>query len=100
LRTDVLALVAALGESYPRELARLTARPLSMVQRAIRDLELAGVLVTRLRGKQREVRLDDGYVAASELASLLEALLERDRRYGKQLSNAARRRPRRIGKLP
>ena len=58
LRTEILALVAGLERSYPRELARLAERPISMVQRAISDLERAGVLVTRLNGKQREVYLN------------------------------------------
>ncbi|MGR4064128.1 MAG: hypothetical protein ACLQPV_01610 [Vulcanimicrobiaceae bacterium] len=94
----MLALVAGLERSYPRELARLVDRPISMVQRAIADLERAGVLSTRLNGKQRDVYLNPDYVAAKELAALLQALAERDPRYRNQLAAAARRRPRRTGK--
>ena len=98
LRAEILALVAGLERTYPRELARLIDRPISMVQRVIADLERAGVLVTRLNGNQREVRLNSDYIAAKELAALLEALIEREPRYRNRLVQAARRRPRRVGK--
>ena len=90
-------LIAGLGRTYPRELARLTARPISAVQRIVEDLERAGVIVTRLLGKQREVFLNPDYVAANELEALLQALILRDSRYREELSVAADRRPRRIG---
>ncbi len=98
VRSELLVLVAGLGRSYPRELARLVQRPISLVQRAIADLELAGVLVTRMSGKQREVSLNPDYIAAKELATLLQALIDREPRYRKRLAEAARRRPRRAGK--
>jgi len=98
LRSDVLVLIAGLERTYPRELARILERPISMVQRALEDLERASVIVTRLMGNQREVRLNPDFVVAKELYELLEALLERDRRYRDRLRLAARRRPRRAGK--
>lgn len=94
----MLVLIAGLERTYPRELARILERPISMVQRALEDLERASVIVTRLMGNQREVRLNPDFVVAKELYELLEALLERDRRYRDRLRLAARRRPRRAGK--
>jgi hypothetical protein len=98
LRTELLVLIAGLERSYPRELARLTDRPISMVQKKIEDLELAGLIATRMIGRQREVQLNPDYIASQELAKLLSALLERDPNYRKRLTAAGRRRPRRTGK--
>lgn len=98
LRADVLTLVTGLGRSYPRELATLVGKPVSMVQRAVESLERAGVLRTRLIGRQREISLNPEYMAANELNALLRALVERDPRTQRQLAAASRRRPRRTGK--
>jgi DNA-binding IclR family transcriptional regulator len=97
-RTDLLVLVAGLGRSFPRELARLTNMPMTTVIRALGDLERAGVLVSVRLGGTREVRLNQDYVASKELRALLEALIEREPRYRRLIAEAARRRPRRSGK--
>ena len=97
-RTDLLVLVAGMGRSFPRELARLTKMPMTTIVRTLDDFERAGVLVSIRLGTTREVRLNPDYVVAKELASLLEALVEREPRYRKIIAEAARRRPRRSGK--
>jgi DNA-binding transcriptional ArsR family regulator len=97
-RTDILVLVAGMGRSFPRELSRLTKLPLTTIVRGLDDFERAGVLVSARLGGTREVRLNPEYVAAKELATLLEALVEREPRYREIISGAARRRPRRSGK--
>jgi len=98
VRAEVLVMIAGLGRTYPRELARLVERPISLIQKVVNDLELAGVLATSLRGKLREVYLNPDYIAARELAELLQALIDREPRYANRLAEAARRRPRRAGK--
>lgn len=97
-RTDVLVLIAALGRSFPRELARLTKLPMTTITRTLDDFERAGVLISVRLGRTREVRLNPEYVAAKELGQLLEALIEREVRYRTIVAEAARRRPRRSGK--
>jgi hypothetical protein len=98
LRTEILVLVAALERTYPRELARLVDRPISMVQKIVAGFERSGILASRLIGNVREVSLNPDFVVAKELKSLLSSLLEREPRYGQRLLRAARRRPRRSGK--
>jgi hypothetical protein len=65
----------------------------------IEDLERAGVVATRLMGRQREVFLNPDYVAAKELEALLQRLILCEKRYQETLASAARRRPRRAGKI-
>lgn len=71
---------------------------MTSVIRALDNLERAGILVSARLGGTREVRLNQDYVAAKELRTLLEALVEREPRYHKIIAGAARRRPRRAGK--
>lgn len=97
-RTDILVLVAGMGRSFPRELARLTKLPMTTIIRNLDDFERAGILVSVRLGGTREVRLNPEYVAAKELTALLEALVEREPRYREIIAEAARRRPRRSGK--
>jgi len=98
IRSDVLVLIAGLERTYPRELARLMDRPISMIQKIVADLERSGVVVSRLIGNVREVSLNPDFFVAKELKNLLTALLEREPRYGTRLLDVARRRPRRSGK--
>ena len=98
-RSRTLLAVALLGETYPRELARVASVPLVSVQRIINDLDRQNVVATRLRGTQREVRLNPSYFAYVQLRELLlrlapaapdivvnvESLRRRPRRFAKEL---------------
>ena len=95
LRTNVLIVTAALDETYPAEIARLTGSALLPVQRVVRALEESGVIATRLRGRTRLVTLNPRFFAYSELYALLLRCTERPE-YEKMI--AIRRRPRAMGK--
>lgn len=97
-RTDLLAIIAGLGRSFPRELARLVKLPMTTVVRNLDDLERTGALVSVRLGGTREMRLNPDYIVAKELRELLEALVEREPRYREIIAEAARRRPRRSNK--
>jgi hypothetical protein len=88
-RTDLLVLIAGLGRSFPRELARLTTMPMTTIIRTLDDFERAGILVSVRLGGTREVRLNPDYVAAKELGKLLEALVEREPRYRKIIGESS-----------
>ncbi len=96
-RTQVLLLLAILGDSYVAELARLLGvRPYTIT--GITDgLEREGLIGSRVLGRQRIYRLEPRYFAARELKALLQKLSEGE---PELLASAAelRRRPRRRGK--
>jgi hypothetical protein len=96
-RSKILTLVALLGETYPRELARLSNAPLPSVQRMVNDLEREGVVVSRIVGANREVRLNPRFYGADELRSLLLKYAKRDPSLERRVSEL-RRRGRRAGK--
>jgi DNA-binding IclR family transcriptional regulator len=96
-RTLILLAVALLEQSYPRELAKVADVPLSSTQRIVNDLELQGVLASRLRGSQREVRLNPKYFAAKELLELLMRLSLGEPEL-RDTIESLRLRPRRAGK--
>lgn len=96
-RTRVLLAVALFNETYPREIARVTNIPLMSVQRITNDLERQGVLASRLRGNQREVRLNPTYFARDELRALLSRLSLADQPLT-EAAESLRRRARRAGK--
>lgn len=96
-RTELLILLALLGESYPAELARLLSAKLYSVQTIVAELEREGVLASGLVGGVRRTELDPRYFANRELKSLLLRLAEAE----PELREAARQRrsrPRREGK--
>jgi DNA-binding transcriptional ArsR family regulator len=97
-RTRVLLALQLLGESYSRELARVLDIPLSVVQKAIRTLEIDRLIAGRVAGRTRIYRLNPQFLAASELERLLARLAEPDKELHEQLDRI-RRRPRRSGKL-
>ncbi len=97
VRTRVLLALTLLEQTYPRELARVAKVPLMSVQRIVNDLERQGVVASRLRGAQREVRLNPAYFAWSELRALLLRLSETNQPLLRQVESM-RRRPRRAGK--
>ena len=96
-RTLVLLSLELLGDSYPRELARLLDSPLSGIQRALSTLERDGLVAGRAVGKTRLYRINPTYPAASELRKLLRRLVDSDDRLQSSVA-ALRRRPRRSGK--
>ncbi len=97
VRTRALIAIAQLEQSYPREIARAADIPLMSAQRIVNDLERQGVLASRMRGSQREVRLNPSYFAASELRALLMRLSAADRPLVHKIESI-RRRPRRARK--
>lgn len=78
-RTRVLLALEARGQSYPRELARLLASPVSVVQKAVRSLERDGLVTGRMFGRTRLLELDPAYLALRPLRALLASLLQTDR---------------------
>jgi len=96
-RTRVLVALARLGESYPRELARLLELNLFSVQRALRTLELDALVAARSMGKTRLYQLNPRYFARQDLDRYLKRLAEADAELD-QAVGSLRRRPRRTGK--
>ena len=93
----VLVSLRLLDETYPSELAQLLGIGTYSVQRVLEALEGEGVVVSRLMGRTRIVKLNPRYFAAEELAALLWSLGKRDADLQRLLA-AKRRRPRRAGK--
>jgi DNA-binding transcriptional ArsR family regulator len=96
-RTRVLLALRLLGDSYPRELARLLGLPLSSVQKALASLELDGLVAGRTVGRTRLYQLNPRYFAADALFAYLSRLSEPEEALRARLA-AVRRRPRRSGK--
>jgi DNA-binding transcriptional ArsR family regulator len=96
-RTRALLALRLLGESYPRELARILGLPLSGVQRALEGLELDGLIAGRSVGRIRLYQLDPRYFASDTLAAYLGRLAEPETELRTRIA-ALRRRPRRAGK--
>jgi DNA-binding MarR family transcriptional regulator len=96
-RTGILKSISLLGESFPREIARLTGSTLSTVQKAVVSLERDGLIAGRSVGRMRIFSLNPRFFAARELAALLRRLAEADAELVRAVSEL-RRRPRRTGK--
>ena len=96
-RTRALLALRLLGESYPRELARLLGAPLSSVQKALASLERDGLVAARPVGRTRAFRLEPRYFAHEALGRYLERLAEPEEDLRGQVA-ALRRRPRRTAK--
>jgi DNA-binding transcriptional ArsR family regulator len=96
-RTRVLLALRLMGESYPRELARLLDAPLSGVQKALAALERDGLVAGRTMGRTRLVQLNPRYFAREALGAFLLRLTEPEVELRERVS-AVRRRPRRAGK--
>ena len=96
-RTRVLVALRLLGDSYPRELARVLDLPVSGVQAAVRGLERDGLVASRLAGRTRLLRMNPRYFALPALQAYLLALANGDPALRARIS-ALRRRPRRTGK--
>jgi DNA-binding transcriptional ArsR family regulator len=96
-RTRALLALRLVGESYPRELARLLQAPVSGVLRALRGLEADGLVAARPMGRLRLYRLEPRYFAHEALAAYLGRLLEPEAEL-RERAGRLRRRPRRAGK--
>jgi DNA-binding FadR family transcriptional regulator len=93
----VLLALRLLGESYPRELARILGTSLWGVQQAIRSLELDGLVAGRSMGRTRVFRINPAYFASDDLLRYLLRLTEPEEELREKIS-MLRRRPRRTGK--
>lgn len=98
-RTRVLLALRVLGDSYPRELARMLEAPLSGVQRALAGLEVDGLVAGRTVGRTCLYELNPRYFAADALAAYLARLAEPEEELRARAARI-RRRPRRTGKPP
>jgi hypothetical protein len=96
-RTRTLLALRLVGESYPRELARILDAPLSGVQQALRGLESDGLVVGRTLGRTRVVQLNPRYFAADALGAYLLRLTAPEVELRDRVS-AMRKRPRISGK--
>ena len=93
-RTSTLLGLRLLGESYPRELARVLGIALSGVQQALRGLERDGLVAARSAGRTRLCRIDPRYFARPELEAYLGRLLDPESELKRSVAEL-RRRPRR-----
>ena len=96
-RERILKLLGILEQSYPRELAAVLDEDLSVVQRAVDDLERDGVLASRLMGRTRLFELNRTYQHFAPVHDLLARMGQSD----PEIVAAAqrlRRRPRRARK--
>lgn len=89
--------IALLGESYPRELARVLNAPLLSVQRVVDALDEEGVVAVRSFGKIRRVTLNPRFFGSADLRALLLRLAEGETEI-QQAVSSLRRSPRRKGK--
>ena len=96
-RTRTLLAIRLLGSSYGRELSRVLGVPLAPVQRALRGLELEGLVACRAVGRTRLFTLNPSYFAKRELAAYLAKLADADPELQRAVTTL-RRRPRRTGK--
>jgi DNA-binding transcriptional ArsR family regulator len=96
-RTRVLLALRLLDESYARELSRVLEMPLSNVQKALRTLELDGLVAARAVGRTRVFRLNPRYFARAALQKFLLRLTEPELLLQASIESL-RRRPRRTGK--
>ena len=93
----MLVALRLLETSFPRELARLLAAPVSGVRQALASLERDGLVASRLVGKTRLVRLDPGDFARRGLESYLARLSEAEPDLRTAVTRL-RRRPRATGR--
>jgi len=94
----VLIFIEALGEGYPREIARFFGIGLTPVQKQMDKLELGGILVSFVKGKTRMYSFNPRYVFLAELKGILNKALNFYPPEEKEKLLLNRRRPRRRGK--
>jgi hypothetical protein len=95
-RTEILVLTALLGETYPREVARLLGAPVYSIQKIADGLDREGVFAARRVGNQLRISLDPRYFASKELHALLLRLAEAEPEL-RRIASGRRSRPRRSG---
>jgi DNA-binding transcriptional ArsR family regulator len=96
-RTRALLALRLVGESYPRELARLTELSLFSIQKALAALERDGLVAARAMGRTRVYRLNPRYFALRELQQYLDRLVQPETTL-RVRARTIRRRPRLTGK--
>ena len=96
-RTRVLLALELHGQSYPRELARLLAAPVSVVQKAVRSLERDALVTGRMIGRTRLLKLNPAYFALRPFRGFLVSLLQADGRLEARAAGG-RRKSRRTGR--
>lgn len=92
-QTQILLLIAKLGETHTRELARLLGLAPSTVLSVVDAYERNGVVATRKYGLERRTSLNPRFFAIRELKNLLDRLLEAEPEI-EQIAASVRRRPR------
>ena len=85
-------------EGYAREIARFFDASLDPIQKALKKMELGGILVGRPKGKTRLYTFNPRYPFFNELKSLLEKALSFFPEDEKFRLTMARTRPRRVDK--
>jgi hypothetical protein len=95
-RTEVLIMIALLGETFPTELARVLQAPLYSVQNIVAALDREGVIASRVSGRARVISLDPRYFAFKQLKELLLKLADAEPAL-RRAASARRSRPRRGG---
>ena len=93
-----LVFLAGRGRGYAREMARFFHAPLSPLQKALEQLEAAGVLVSRDVGTTREYEFNPRYAAREELVALVDVAVSLYPPDLRQRLEPGRTRPRRKGK--
>jgi DNA-binding transcriptional ArsR family regulator len=97
LRTQVLLSIYLMEETHASELSRLLGRSLSRIQAQLESLELAGITVSRVEGRNRRVTLNSRFAFKDELFGLLQKMVLFDEELQMKLATK-RSRPRRKGK--
>ena len=97
VRTKTLVSISILEETHAPELARLLEVGDTTVRNALDTLEQAGLVVSRLEGNTRRVRLNPRFRAYAQLSELLHQLAITDPVLLGKITEL-RRRPRKVGK--
>jgi predicted transcriptional regulator len=98
LKEKILLFLLECGDSYSLELSRNFAASLSAVQNQLKNLEEAGILVSRSIGKTRLYSLNPRYFLRTELEAILRKGFEALPESEVMAYYRPRRRPRRQGK--
>ena len=94
----VLLYLEQYEDGYPREIARVFDTPFNMVFAQLRRFEVAGLLVSRSRGRTRVYSWNPEYAFLDEVRALLRKALRALPESERKKYFTQRRRPRRTGK--
>lgn len=93
VREQVLLYILAMGEGYPREMARFFGSGLDSVQKQLRRLKEGGILTSRRVGRTILYSLDGSYQFIGELSQLMEsALISTQASWAEELRDAMKHR--------